>query len=233
MYAIDIFRAVLNSQPNVNHHDNRTLSIIDRPEFTLKHQYIGQSLVDSWANEIATAENIPGPKTNPLYVTLAGMGKGKTRLIVEIEKALNQCENVFAVAITFSIGNITKFDKNDDELSIAVEAVLRMLTMTYSIDDFDRLRKDFTKALITLQRHQNVRYDKLLQECVTFIVEDVRRSRPCKKFVLLIDEPEKVVEQGIAAKAFDGLRSALLDKEMPDFRIAMATTALDLTTLGM
>lgn len=230
---VDVFRTALNSQPNVNDLNNRTLTIIDNPDFTLKHPYIGSALIDQWTDAIATAENPPGPKTNPLYVTLAGMGKGKTRLFVELEKALNQREGVFAVAITFSSGWIQKFDKSDDSMSIAVDVVLRMLTMTYSVEGFENFQKEFKEALRDLQSRQDVTYAELLQECAIFIVEDVQRSRPCKKFVLLLDEPKRLLDNGIAAAAFHDLRSALLDYEMPGFRISMATTALDLSTLGV
>lgn len=223
----------LSSQSDVKDPNNRTLTIIDNPDFTLKQPYIDSAFIDHYTDAIATAENPPGPKTNPLWVTMAGMGKGKTRFFVELEKALNQREGVFAVAITFGSGWIKKFDKNDDSMSIAVEVVLRMLTMTYSVEGFDHFRNEFTEALRGFQSRQGVSYDELLQECAIFIVEDVQRSRPCNKFVLLLDEPKKLLENGIAAGAFHDLRSALLDYEMPGFRISMATTALDLSTLGV
>eukprot|EP01033_Poteriospumella_lacustris_P015652 gene15652-11201_t len=168
---------------------------------------------------------------------MAGMGKGKTRFFVELEKALNQRseQDVVAVAITFDgrFSDVEMFDEDDPTMSMAVEVVLRTLTMAYSIAKFDVFRKQFTKALRCLQSRDSVNYVQLLQECIAFIVEDVRSSgRPCKKFVLLIDEPMNLVESGIEVDALDDLRSALLDNEMPGFRVSMAMTALDSKPLG-
>jgi hypothetical protein len=221
--------------------DNRTLTIIDSPEETLKQPYLNRPFLDHWTEKIATAENEPGSRSNPLYATLAGMGKGKTRFFVELEKALNQRteHDALAVAITFNgaFTKVEKFDEKDLKMSMAVEVVLRMLTMAYSVADFHRFRKEFTEALRTLQGQEYVGYGVLLQECAKFLVEDVRRSRPCKTFVLLVDEPRHMVEKGIAIDAFENLRGALLNREILDkekmgFRVRMAMTALDMEPTG-
>ena len=244
-YAVDVFRAALSSQPPLNQLQNRTLSIIDRPEVTLKQPFINQTFVREWSETIATATDEPSSRTNPLYATMAGKGKGKTRFFVELEKTLNERDeqDVFAVAIAFNsdFSYVEKFDKEDDAMSMAVEVVLRMLTMAYSVANFKAFRKEFTEALRSLQRHQRVNVNgvKLLRECVTFLVDDVRSSgRPCKKFVLLVDEPKKLVKKGISVHAFNVLRRALLDDEMRDtnnrsFRVSMAMATRYIDVLGV
>lgn len=229
----------LASQPYVNHLDNRTLSIMERSEVTLKQPYLNRPFLDSWTEKIATSKEHPSSRWNPMYAALAGRGKGKTRFFVELEKALNQRseQDVLAVAITFS-GNwaaVKVVDDKDDEVSMAVEVVLRMLTMAYSIPDFDRFRADLTQALRRWQSHQDDPYigtEALLKECVTFLVEDRRRSRPCTRFVLLVDEPEKLIAKGIDANAFYSLRNALLNDEMPGFRVNLAMAVLTKAPTG-
>jgi hypothetical protein len=171
------------------------------------------------------------------------MGKGKTRFFVELEKTLNERDeqDVLAVAITFNsdFSHVQMFDEEDHAMSMAVEVVLRMLTMAYSVADFHRFRKEFTKALRSLQSHQRINHRELLRECVTFLVDDVRSlGRPCTKFVLLVDEPKYLVGIGIRINAFNQLRSALLDAAMRDtnnvgFRVSMAMTARDIDVLGL
>lgn len=229
---VDVISEVLSSQQCTIHVSERPLKIIDNPATTLKHGYVNQTFVDHWANEIATEEVTAGSKTNPLYATLAGKGKGKTRFFVELEKNLNQRDNVFALAITFNNlwTTILKFDDNNPTMSMAVEVVLRMLTMAYGVDNFDYLRQEFTASLRRLLSHdRKVNGTMLLRDCVEYIVEDVRRSKPgCKRFVLLVDEPMYLVEKGrMDVNVFDSLRSALLDMPILDFSTSLVMSALN------
>eukprot|EP01033_Poteriospumella_lacustris_P017779 gene17779-12736_t len=239
----NVFRAALSSQPPLNKLQNRTLSIINSPKVKLKQPFVNQTFVREWSETIATATYEPDSRMNPLYATMAGKGKGKTRFFVELEKELNRRDeqDVLAVAITFNSkwDEVVKFDKKDDAMSMAVEVVLRMLTMAYSVADFDGFRQEFTEALRSLRGHQRVNGVKLLRECAKFLVDDVRSlGRPCKKFVLLVDEPMNLVENGIRMKSFNVLRRALLDDEIMDtnnqgFRVSMAMTALNVLPAGV
>eukprot|EP01042_Synura_sphagnicola_P029238 gene29238-37718_t len=169
--VVDVFRVALSSQPPLNKLQNRTLSIINSPKVKLKQPFVNQTFVREWSETIATATYEPDARMNPLYATMAGKGKGKTRFFVELEKELNRRDeqDVFAVAIAFYsvFSYVEKFDKEDDAMSMAVEVALRMLTMAYSVANFKAFRKEFTEALRSLQRHQRVNVNgvKLLREC--------------------------------------------------------------------
>ena len=234
--VVEVFSEVLSSKQRVINVDTRPLSIIDSPSRTLKQPYLNPSLVTHWADVIATDESRIGDRTTPLYATLAGKGKGKTRFVVELEKELNQSDDVFALAITFNNKwtTITRFDKEDDDMSMTVEVVLRMLTMAYGIEKFDPLRDLFTDLLSRVLSHdRNVDSAQLLRTCVECIVEDVRRSKPgCNRFVLLVDEPMYLVECGVNVGAYNSLRSGLLDDPILGLRTSLVMTALNVDVSG-
>eukprot|EP01033_Poteriospumella_lacustris_P006379 gene6379-4584_t len=228
----EVFSEVLSSQQRVINVDTRPLSIIDSPSRTLRQPYTNPdpSFVTRAADKIISDKVLIGSRSNPLHATLAGKGKGKTRFLVELEKELNTRDGVFALAITFNNKwtTIARFNKNDD-MSMAVEVVLRMLTMAYGVEKFGPLRDLFTDLLSCVLSHdRQVDAAQLLRTCVECIVEDVRRSKPgCNRLVLLVDEPMYLVESGIVVGAYNSLRSVLLDEPiLDDLRTSLVMTAL-------
>ena len=77
--------------------------IIDEPKETLKHDIIDADIVGHMQKIMSNGKLCPSPKLKNMFAIVTGMGRGKTRTLVEIMRVINKGNSSnLCVAITFN-----------------------------------------------------------------------------------------------------------------------------------
>eukprot|EP01042_Synura_sphagnicola_P002266 gene2266-2708_t len=201
-------------------------------------------------------------REQPLYAVVTGMGRGKTRFLVELQRELNSNpldvphldSAVFCVAITFNnlwdyIYYPYRFSKGSAtseamEMVYAVNIVARLLSMVFHINyniAYDIVAPAFSMNVRISDRAGVSQPMALIQECVKYIVSRCppKGTRKTNHFVLLVDESVSA-QEGLGNSFLDihrVLREALLtysiELDGEVLKIDLVMSALNLTPLGL
>jgi hypothetical protein len=182
--------------------------IIDEPKETLKHDIIDADIVGHMQKIMSNGKLCPSPKLKNMFAIVTGMGRGKTRTLVEIMRMINK-ENpsYLCVAITFTSDwtNIIGFEEiiNGRELKkdmiYAINIVARVISMTYQMP-FTSVQTLFFEGIRSLATIDATTPPDLIRSCIQFIVQQHRdNGHDIDNFVLLVDESvriSKILERG-------------------------------------
>ena len=237
--------------------------IINSPNVKLQNKFIqpdpvdpacvnlnGKNFIEHWTLVIFDEDSSPDTRDKPLFATVAGEGKGKTRFLVETVKALHVNHNVFALPVTFN--NKTPRLKScfgkTGAFAYAYEVVWRMLSMVYRIDEGSSYWSLLGSAIATvLMRFDGEVSDKdnfavsLIRGCIQFLMMQYLNSRPAMKdtksmFVLLMDESMQIVDMMNQEDHHSYLRQALLDDWLfannQNVHCNLVMSSLDISPLG-
>ena len=83
-------------------------NIINGYRSTMLHPYIDVD-IDHYVSNVLSSEPEADSRLKQLFAVVTGMGRGKTRMLVEMQRKLNEKPNVFCLAVTF---NRFLFSKN-------------------------------------------------------------------------------------------------------------------------
>ena len=240
--------------------------IISECSYTLSHPALGME-VDSVAKMIRSgnvSRTLGGAykREQPLYAVVTGMGRGKTRFLVELQRELNSNpldvtpldSAVFCVAITFNnlwdyIYYPYHFSKRSAtsemmEMVYAVNIVARLLSMVFDINyniACDIIAHAFSMNARISDRAGFSQPMALIQECVKYIVSRCppKGTQKINHFVLLVDESVSA-QEGLGSSILDihrVLREALLtysiELDGEILKVDLVMSALDLSPLGL
>eukprot|EP01031_Cornospumella_fuschlensis_P043432 gene43432-53095_t len=222
--------------------DNIHGLIINSPSITMRHEYLGVN-ISAVSERILSERSVYSGRTKPLFALVTGMGRGKTRFCVELDKDLKKRGDVVSVPITFNspwMEIIREFNSND--VNYAINIVIRMLSVYYLID-YDvavyRVLPMLQSHRKTLQEHFASFPGKFIRAAVQHMVEEqVAAGRDINHFVLIVDESAKAEEE-LGKGMHDDLRQCLLDSAIPipskpnaELRVNLVMTSLNLKSMG-
>ncbi len=75
--------------------------IINAPIQTMQHPIFDVNITE-YVSAILESRKVSDFRLKPLFAVVTGMGRGKTRMLVELQKNFNRKENVLSVGITFN-----------------------------------------------------------------------------------------------------------------------------------
>ena len=97
----DCFTTMLKERDPVMIITTDTYTIINDPHVTFKHPVIDVD-ISEYASRILSSNREASPRFKPLFAVVTGVGRGKTRTLVEIQRELNKKSNVLCHAMTFN-----------------------------------------------------------------------------------------------------------------------------------
>lgn len=165
--------------------------IINQPSITLEHPLIELD-IKAITKRILKSSVVPDARTKEMFAIVTGMGRGKTRCLLEIDRALRQSNRgVISVAITFNgfTSNIPKpFPSLRDNYVLAI--ISRIISNTYQIsyDDAVRLSSNVMKPQVNDENFQDDDHKTIIRSLIRYIVLEQRKFRQICRFVLLVDE---------------------------------------------
>eukprot|EP01042_Synura_sphagnicola_P000169 gene169-170_t len=213
----EFYRVVLRDLDPYDGEEHPDFMIISDCPYTLGHPALGMR-VDRFAKMILSGNvsrtlGSVSKREQPLYAVVTGMGRGKTRFLVELQRELNSNpldvtdldSAVFCVAITFNnqwdyIYYPYRFSRGEGdpaseamEMVYAVNIVARLLSMVFHINyniACDIMAPVFTMDVSISDRAGFSQPMALIQECVKYIVSRCppKGTRKINHFVLLVDE---------------------------------------------
>ena len=168
-------------------------TIINSPAITMRHPMIDID-INQYARTILSSPREVDPRFKPLFAIVTGMGRGKTRLLVELQRELNKQPTVYCVAVTFNgyweqVLRPACIPRTFEPVKFhyAFNIVARILSMTYHAS----LSECEMWLINTLQRIdlQGASAADIIHECIKFIINQYRaRGEEVDQFVLLVDE---------------------------------------------
>jgi hypothetical protein len=206
----------------------------------MKHPMIGSSIV-SHVEEILADTAEPDSRLKPLYAIVTGMGRGKTRTLVEIDLEFKRNHHdVLCVPITFNhIWSVISRDySSNNAINYAFAIVSRIISMYY------RIPLEVVKNCIeeVLENYGIKGYDvgRIIKDCIVYMV---RRERVCNKrtinrFILLVDESMRTEEVLRVDDVHEYLRRALLNQQLmhkdeQPLAVDLVMSALNVSATGV
>ena len=154
-------------------------SIISEPIVTMLHPVIDIDITE-YASRILSSRRKAGARFKPLFAIVTGMGRGKTRTLVEIQRELNKKSDVLCLALTFNSHwaeilesvNIPKNQTATKQYAYIYNVVARIISMCYHITIHD-CSKLLDAAFQTSDYELSTPSD-IIHECVEFIIDQYR-----------------------------------------------------------
>jgi len=172
--------------------DDPMYQIINDPSITLKHPLIDvdmESIVQKVFNGHGEARQ---NSRKPMVAVVTGMGRGKTRLLVDIDRTIrNKYPDTISIAITFngqtSLIRQQPFSTMDINYVLAITS--RMISSYYRIsyDVSTNLVKNFLVAE-NGEEFDGGDHKNMFRSLIRHIVVEQRQIRSINRFVLLVDE---------------------------------------------
>jgi hypothetical protein len=191
----ELFNSILRDKvPAYKLVDNEYL-IINTPNETLRHPAFDVK-IESYVSKVLSSRPIADPRYKPLFAVVTGMGRGKTRMLIELQKQFNSKPNVFCLAITFNSnwGEVlvdTRKKKSSIKFLYVLNVIARIISMNYHITLSD------AEALIcpTLKKFSSkpANLRTMIHDCVKYIIGQCRANgNNIDQFILLVDESLKI-----------------------------------------
>jgi len=215
--------------------------IIVNLESTMEHDYIG---ADSLKLNLESIEDAlafsPGPRKKSVVAVVLGSGGGKTRLLEECRRRLNEDNGTVVVAVTMNSHTsydvvAEKFFPGDANVSLnmALSIVLRVITVVCNTTFEESLDSitTHTSYLDYRKLRTTISLSKFLRAAMSRVGRalDARskaesnQKQPLKRLVLMIDEVMRLKEEF----SVKGRRDENLDDHFQGFLSAMNKALLD------
>ena len=97
----ELFRSILFDKVPVFKKETEDYLLINSPSTTLQHPYLDGD-IDKYVSKVLSSDAVADSRLKPLFAVVTGMGRGKTRMLVEMKRKLNEKPNVFCLALTFN-----------------------------------------------------------------------------------------------------------------------------------
>lgn len=209
-FWIDKFHCHLESLNPALVMDNPGYMKVNDPLITMDHPFIELD-IKSMTETILSSTVQPCTRLKEMFAIVTGMGRGKTRCLLEIERALRQCNrSVISVAITFDgfTADIPKpFLEVRDNYVLSI--ISRIISSYYEIPFKGEALELAENAMLDMLRGKNMNIIKpmekllmyepkyrihhfdheiIIRSLIRYIVLEQRKLRPVERFVLLVDE---------------------------------------------
>jgi hypothetical protein len=214
--CIDLFDSILQDKAPAYKKEENEFLIINAPDETLRHPILDLD-INSYVSEVLSS------RSNPLFAVATGVGRGKTRMLVEMQRKFNENPNVFCLALTFkgdwlnilSLPNAPKL-LVPEQFQYGVNIVARMISMNYrvSLREAELLLHPILEKIDS----NSVYSSCLIHEFVKYIVRQYRaEGKVIDQFVLLLDESDaiqKALDPNDRVDMHKILRESLLTQPM-------------------
>ena len=190
---VDMYKKILDGKIPAFKEESDDYLIINMPAYTMKHPILDVDINEYVSNVLSSDPNEIG-RSKSFFAVVAGVGKGKTRTLVEMQKKLNEVDSIFCLTITFNSQWEYAYDpeitvKKGSMLKFmyVTNVVARIISMNYHIPLFeawDLLMSGLSDIDVTTKTILC-----LINECVGYIMNQYRSDgKRVNKFVLLVDE---------------------------------------------
>jgi hypothetical protein len=154
--------------------------------------------IESYVSKVLSSQSVADGRLKPLFAIVTGMGRGKTRTLVELKKRLNVVPHVLCLAITFN-NLILRPDAPSSFFTLsfqyAVNIIARIISVNYQIP-YDL--KFVSKLLAAISKLHPDSYSEsdLIRELVKYMINQYTSSgKIITQFVLLVDESVRIQEE--------------------------------------
>lgn len=243
-----LFRALHRLAQRYRHRRAKTpredFLIINAPEVTLQHALLNVDMKEVMRTIFEVCDVAPDSRSKPLIAVFTGMGRGKTRLVAEVDTEIETTPELAAstlsLAITFNHkwNDIYLLRSNDKNKIPAVEYAFAIVARVFSMYFRVPLREVHVDLKVALEGVSDADLEKhceqVIQESVRVVVRHCRESggRPITRVVFSVDESVKA-ENALGANVHNVLRTALLNERLlSDLKVALVMTTVELKTLG-
>lgn len=231
-----IFKPTFPNSPR-NEIWNEAYTIINKPEVTMRHPLIDLD-AKIIGDEILSLKDEPDYRLKCMYAIVTGIGRGKTRLLVELDKYFKSKENIISTAITFNhnSGYISR-SLGQPDLNYGLSIVARILSTHYRMP-FPEVELILSRLLSPLKDLSQLDTQVIIRSCIRYIVRQRReQSNGVDRFILLVDESRKV-EEALGDKLHNHLRKALLDTQImaqheEPLLVDLVMSSLDIQSTGV
>jgi hypothetical protein len=97
----EFFDSILRDKVPVYKKETEAFLIINKPRETMLHPIFDVD-IDTYVSKVLSSTVDADPRFKPLFAVVTGMGRGKTRMLVEMQRKFNEKPNVFCLALTFN-----------------------------------------------------------------------------------------------------------------------------------
>ena len=97
----ELFDSILRGKKPAYKNVSDDFLIISETNETMRHPIFDVN-ISSYVSEVLSSDQNAGARLKPLFAVVTGMGRGKTRMLVEMQKQFNAQPNVFCLALTFN-----------------------------------------------------------------------------------------------------------------------------------
>lgn len=211
--------------------------IMNAPHVTLKHPLISVNISEI-VHMILSRRDEPDSRFKPMYAIVTGLGRGKTRVLFELDKALKQDKSIISSTITFNHKTAKiSTDLSHRELNYALAIVSRVLSTHYKIP-FALVDTTLQAAFQQVPSIGAADSPFIIRACVRHVVRQMRlASNDIDRFILQVDESKKI-EDVLGKRIHDTLRAPLLDtqimaKHERPVLVDLVMSALDVASTGV
>jgi hypothetical protein len=218
----ELFNLILRDKVPVYKKECHEYAIINDLNYTMLHPYISfDEKIENYTTQVLSSPREASPRLKPLFAVVTGMGRGKTRLLVELKKQFNSKPNVFCLAITFNSNWAevlvdTRKKKSSIKFLYVLNVIARIISMNYHITLSDAEALIFPALKKFSSKPANLR--TMIHDCVKYIIGQYRANgNNIDQFVLLVDESLKIQKKIDPERKEDVhhmLRESLLTKPM-------------------
>ena len=97
----ELFDSILRDKVAVYKNETEAFLIISECNDTMLHPMFDVD-IDLNVSTVLSSNRNAGARLKPLFAVVTGMGRGKTRMLVEMQRKFNEKPNVFCLALTFN-----------------------------------------------------------------------------------------------------------------------------------
>jgi hypothetical protein len=97
----ELFDSILRGKNPVYKNVSVDFLIISETNETMRHPIFDVE-IEAYVSKVLSSNPKAGARMKPLFAVVTGMGRGKTRMLVEMQKQFNAQPNVFCLALTFN-----------------------------------------------------------------------------------------------------------------------------------
>ena len=97
----ELLDSILRDKVPVYKNETEAFLIINMPSQTMLHPIFDVD-IDTYVSKVLSSTTEADTRFKPLFAVVTGMGRGKTRMLVEMQRKFNEKPNVFCLALTFN-----------------------------------------------------------------------------------------------------------------------------------
>ena len=97
----ELLDSVLRDKVAVYKNETEAFLIINKPSETMLHSIFDVD-IDTYVSKVLSSTTDADTRLKPLFAVVTGMGRGKTRMLVELQRKFNEKPNIFCLALTFN-----------------------------------------------------------------------------------------------------------------------------------